>query len=177
MFRCASANVWTISQLQLCETKDGFNRVEEKNQLPNFLNINREKTHVDQCEASFVESNLHYLSVFVCKCCLYICLLKYQQKKLRNKSCWSVEASFVKSNLHYKDGMIYALATGCRVAAFYQLFRPKTEINHAVANLAKIWHHMWHRGHKCNCFGDLSVAGSRLWSITNVHYSYTRTNT
>ena len=165
MFRCASANVWTISQLQLCETKDGFNRVEEKNQLPNFLNINREKTLRDKsCWSVRGIFCGEQFTLFVC-ICLFFCLLRYQQKKLRNKSCWSVEASFVKSNLHYKDGMIYALATGCRVAAFYQLFGQKTEINHAVANLAKIWHHMWHRGHKCNCFGDLSVivAGSRFW--------------
>ena len=92
-----------------------------------------------------------------------------------------MEASFVKSNLHYKDGMIYALATGCRVAAFYQLFRPKTEINHAVANLAKIWHHMWHRGHKCNCFGDLSVIvagfGVSQMNIIVIHTQIRNTNT
>ena len=51
----------------------------------------------------------------------------------------------------------------------------KTEINHAVENLDKIWHHMWHRGHKCNCFGDLSVivAKSQLWEFLkylDVHY-------
>ena len=80
------------------------------------------------------------------------------EEKLRNKSCWSAGSqSFVNSNLHYKDGMIYAQTTGCRVTTFCQLFRQKTEINHAVENLAKIWHHMWHWGHKCNCFRDLSL--------------------
>ena len=59
----------------------------------------------------------------------------------------------------YKDRKIYALETEseCQVAAFCQDFRAKKEINHAVDNLAKIWHHMWHWGHKCNCFGNLSM--------------------
>ena len=46
----------------------------------------------------------------------------------------------------YKDRKIYALETEseCQVAAFCQDFRAKKEINHAVDNLAKIWHHIWH---------------------------------
>ena len=73
--------------------------------------------------------------------------------------------------MHWQQGVALPL--------FTNFFGQKTEINHAVENLAKIWHHMWHWGHKCNCFGDLSliVEGSQFvlweffWGIlkSNVH--------
>ena len=68
--------------------------------------------------------------------------------------------------MHWQQGVALPL--------FTNFFGQKTEINHAVENLAKIWHHMWHWGHKCNCFGDLSliVEGSQLYCIVRDFLRY-----
>ena len=101
------------------------------------------------------------------------------EEKLRNKSCWSAGEGLLSTEIYItRMGWFMHWQQGVELPFFANFFGQKTEINHGVENLYKIRHHMWHWGHKCNCFGDLSVivAGSQLGEFLkypNVHYSQT----